>query len=564
MDYIVSRQELKNELGEILTENGFRGPVAELLKSVCATTYYNILSKCISISRENLMDSAVNYNSLIALALKRMYSVFRGTNPRLTLTGKSNKLQVLKRGTLVYSGNEFNFYVESDTELPVNKLTEIPLIASPEYRELTKVSNPNNYYIEFRENNLSEDFILYMQFNQEGDSISTRCNTTTSLREHISQGTILEMTIQDWGVRFYETALSDKNVMLSVFKYLEDGNRIVEDWLSDHLTYEGDNISVDASFTITGFTFQSLFMKTDDIGNIIGYQSPRETKKDIKNHYSYQINTLALIRSNSDFLETFNHKFMSYIFDSFVEAYNSSYELPNIAYTSRVPKTDSYPITVIYYSPRAKNLFITDMMMKEFLDEVKYYAVGNSISACAGEVKSVDIVISIIKNSDDAIEDINEILSDYDGKFHKDLSIIDLQSKIIKLNSVKQLKEFKVYSFDNQSITGSGYYNNGDLINDADYEYYDLNVTTGDILRITGMNPKYHVIEYFDASNNLLQTITSDLVYRKEYEIPVKVARCVVSLIRGSNLVQLCKRIEDISCESHQYLSLESKINVYE
>lgn len=564
MNDIVSRQELKTELSKIVKENGFKGPVAELLISVCATTYYNILSKCISISRENIMDSAANYNSLISLAMKRMYSVFRGTNPKLTLTGSSSKLQVLKRGTLVYSGTDFNLYVESDIEIPVNKEVNIPLVAAPDFKEISKVTNPNAYFIEFREDNLSEDFILYKQNDQEGDNTSTKCETTTSLREHISEGTIFELTIQDWGVRFYEKGLEDMNVMLSVFKYLDNGDQLVQDFLTDKLRSDGEKVVFEDTFTIKGFTFKYLTITEDTDGNVIGYQSPRESKQDIKNHYSYQINTVSLIRSNSDFLEVFNQMFIKYLFDSFCETYNSSSEITNVAYTSRTPKIDSYPLTVIYYSPRSKNSFISDVMMQEFTEAVKYYAVGNTLCACPGEVKSLDVVITLVKNTDSAIDDINEILSNYDGKFHKTLSILGLQSEINKLNSVKKLEEFRIYQFDTQSPTGAGYSLEGEIVNDTDYEYFDLDVDTGDILRVTGINPKHNLIEYFDARGNLIGTENSDSIYRKEYEIPAKVARCIISILRGSNLVQLCKRVEDISCKSYQYLSIESKIKVYE
>lgn len=547
MKEIVSRQQLKTDLLAICEKNGFKGPLATLIASVSSTTYYNIISRGMLLSREMNINTAVNYNSLIALAMKRMYSVFRGTNPKLTLTGTTSKAQTLHRGDLVYSGPDFNLYVENDVDLILNKFNDIPLVASPAYHYLSKYDNPNEYYIEFRTGNLSEDFILYKEEDQEGDKTLTRKDTTTNFREHIQLGTIFDLTIQDFGIRFYEKSLEDKNAVLSVFEYLDNGNQLIEDFVNDNAS--------DLQTTIKGFIPQDLFIKE--------YAAVRESKNEIRNHYAYQLNTIYLIRSNSDVLETFNLKFIQYVFDSTIVTYNSEGEIPNFAKNNRLPKyTTSYPLTIVYYSPRSKSAFISADQIEEFAEEIRYFNVGNIISACIGRGKFLNMVLTIVRATDSALEDVKDLLDSYNGKFGSRFSISRIRSDIDRLDSVQGVSEFKVEVFEDKDVTSTGYWQDGIHVEDVDYDYYEFSAKPFDKIRVSGSNPTHQLINFFNDRNELVGSIEAGTTYNEDYPVPANTSIVRVSLLKGNNLVQLGTDTNEIRCENYQYISINAKINV--
>lgn len=176
-------------------------------------------------------------NSKIQHCVEQMYSVFRGSCPRVILRFKSTKYFRLNPFDEVVSSNLFKLYYlgyyednSSDSSIlkstslsnttnsigtkavegepgfiyaPVTipptgdsvEYTIICLLAKEVVNKSWILTESNTYYVDLLENNLSSD--LYLKINSEF------FNTTRVFSEHIMNGYVFDLTLPGFGSRFY-------------------------------------------------------------------------------------------------------------------------------------------------------------------------------------------------------------------------------------------------------------------------------------------------------------------------------------------------------------------------
>lgn len=328
---IPSRQEIKESLQSIALDAGYSGSAVDFIISLASTGYYETFLRSIGILREANADTAANINSLITMAVNRMYSTFRGNCPRLILKGQSTRYQELKRGDKVYSSETFNLYVYTDITLTPNTDFSIELIASPEYIFSSKKNKSDRFYVEFRDNDLSEDVNLYVQTDQTAflNNDYGVLTTPEKVFRLFSQNlnSILDITIQGWGIRYYRYTKGDANFTISAFKYLDGHDQDVEEVINSAMekVLDGSATEADLQLEISNFIPTYIGWKVDRDANesiIKTYKSiPRETKEELKTNLNSQIDSIYMVRSNSDLLDSFRVAFASKISDVNLESY---------------------------------------------------------------------------------------------------------------------------------------------------------------------------------------------------------------------------------------------------
>lgn len=487
---IPSRQEVKDELQSIANSAGYTGSTVDFIISIMATGYYETLLRSIGIMREANSETAANINSLISLAIKRMYSAFRGYNPQLILKGTSTRLSTLKRGDKVYTGEHFNLYVYKDVTLYPNQEAVIPLIASSEYVYLQKQNQSDRFYVEFRADNLSEDIDLYIQTNQTeflNNNIGNLIVPTKIFRLFNSEGGVLDMTIQDFGVRYYRYVKDDANFTISGFKYIDNPDQDIDDLINEAMadvrSGNDPNATLDMMIDIPNFTGRSIDYKRDTNGydsdgtpivTKIYRSVPRESKEELRINYNSQIDSIYLIRSNSDLLDTFKQAFSNKIYQVNILQASTQDQLDEGIrehfLANRTPQSEElkYPLCVFFYIPKDEANLIIGGEMNSYRSAVKYYYLYDNLYACRGIEKKYKVYITVRTNDTTTLHtDVNSILSEYNNQFGINAKMSELLTKVAKLQEVNELVSVKLYN-------DKGVYVDAQEVTCNPYEYLSL------------------------------------------------------------------------------------------
>ena len=469
---IPSRSGIKEKLQSIAQDAGFSGVAVDFVISVMSTGYYETILRSLGILRESSSETAVNVNSMISLACSRMYSVFRGKNARVTMVGEASEYQILKRGTKVYSGENFNLYVYRDVTLNPKGDQTIELIASKRYINESKKNKSDRYFVEFLGPNISEDIILYTQEDQtnliDDNLVGRETEVTKNFRKHADKDIVFELTIPGWGVRYYKKSKNDINYQISAFEYLDNIDQELVNFKTEAEADKATNhdANLDISLDIENFIPKSMTIRNLE---------PRETLEEIKINYNTQIDSIYLIRSNSDLKDSFKLAFGSKIYEVDYEQFTEydASKLPTNFLEKYIPKATEGqpkpPFVVFFYVP--KKLPITSNELVSYINATKFYYMYDNIYACEGTPKNVTIQVTISTNDSlIAQEAINSLLAGYTNQFGITLKATEFITKIAKLDSINELIDFKLSS----TSARDGIYDGSDVVC-SKYEYLVIN-----------------------------------------------------------------------------------------
>lgn len=403
MTKILSREEIKSKMQQIAEDAGFKGTAVDFIISIMATGYSDTLMSSIGLTQEAKAETAVNINSLISLACDRMYSAYRGKNPRVIITGISTEYQVLKRGTQVYSSVDYNLYVENDTVMLPNIEIDLQLVVSKNYYELENSNKSLRFYTEYRQANLSEDFLLFVEGKQT--------ETTKVFRDHVDLGTIFALTIQDFGVRFYTKQRTDDTYLLSAFEYISEVD------LSE--LYNED-------FSIQDFTLSDT---TEGAKPKVITGTARETIEELRVNYNSQIESLYLIRSKSDLTESFRLAFASKATDV-----NFEQDL-----STKPPKVN------FYYIPRDESNKISDLEFNAYATKVRYYYLYDDLVLNLATKIEATLEITLVTNEYASVQQsIQNIIDAYQNKLGTSIEYTQLRTDISKIDEISNVVDMRL------------------------------------------------------------------------------------------------------------------------
>ena len=457
-------QDYRDKYREIAQSLGYTGDSAELLIQLLANASYIEEVENIRYMEESSLSTAVLENSKIQHCVDMMYSVFRGTCPRVLIHFKPNKrVQFTKYSEIISSSNFKIYYLGflDDSQIQpaeVGKITwedimksENTFSAEPSSsnKEYTivgllstgkeqngpiTITNTNGYYIEVPENNISND--VYVTLGN-----GTNKNITRNFSSHLLNGDLFDLTIPGYGSRlyFYGSGLetSDSNITFSYFPFTELSS--FQDSELKRITLKDTELRPVSGSTSEETTLERILRNSDleEIAPGLVY-IPEVPKEDLRAiHYNANKGryTNAIVRSNND---------LSYLL---VQDYSGKVR-------SAVCRYSSDGAITIYYIPTSNNNLLSEQEKNDFKTSKQAYFVTTELGVeKANEITGVlDIDLVLKAPISNLEEEIRKIVAEYEYNFEYTPYLMDsakfnaniknkILSELSKIDNIRYVKD---------------------------------------------------------------------------------------------------------------------------
>jgi len=442
-----SLQDYINTYRSIASKLNIKGDSSELLIQLLANASYISEVENIAYTQEASFERASLMNSKIQHCIDNMYSVFRGTCPRMVLKIKPNKMFTFNTFDEIMVSNSFKvyylgYYNGKDTDeikgeysymngFDLNSITLSPssgekiilcFLAKETVDKEWLLNESNTLFVNCLEDNLSNDVLLTV-------NNSSRKSVTTDFNKHLIDGTVFDLTIPGFGSRLYgKDWAPSTEIKTKYFKYTE---------LSEYNESELKRLSIKGAELVQ---FNSDFLEAKYLKELIPGMclvegSKRESLKTIHYKASESRYTNTLIKSNSDL--------------------GALLEKITPEKVSETISTSSGNKVIIYYIPIGGGLSQADI--DDFIDNYKSYYITDIIEVNKGSEYNVNFNISLeLYKPDETINSsIEGILEEYDSKFNinflKDSQTTnsylinnsvynEIEARILKLDNVKRVR----------------------------------------------------------------------------------------------------------------------------
>lgn len=489
-DYITRYSQVANKLGYV-------GESVDLLIQLLAQASYISEVENVTYMAEASIDKANLMNSKIQHCVDVMYSVFRGSCPRVVLKIRPTKyLDFNLYDTIITSNNftvhylgysnsdfandkmDINWKYDSTIIYPALGVDEKPegegwyqdsskwynkedekyilgFIAPKRVGEnlildgagtngIVEISSKNTYYVECTAENLSDD--MYIELVQpNGDS--TRLPRTRVFVDHVLENKVFDLTLPGYGSRVYlANYFKDKVTRDSRdIEGLPESTQIRAQFygyseLSEYNQAELKRLQLKGA-ELLSFGDDPVYYNDTDWNTGL-YYIPAVSKDELNTiHYKANRERYAssIIRSNSDIgvlLEEWR--------PDRVMSRGTSYFFTGISSSNRTSSLS------IYYIPKIDGKYLTELEIKEFINDKLAYYVTPNISIIPGTKYIANFVVDleVYKNSSDDwnIEIGEKILSDtFGGKFNVSFSDMkEVESLISKNTNIKKVLNLNV------------------------------------------------------------------------------------------------------------------------
>lgn len=458
-----SLQDYINIYRGIANKLNIQGESVEILSQMLANASYISEVENITYAQEASLEKSTLLNSKIQHCVNNMYSVFRGSCPRVILKFKPTKYLSYNIYDEVVSSNTFKAYylgyydksstVTGSTSNPISgeegfefspitiapavndddTYTIICLLAMETVDRTWTLNESNTYYVNCIENDLSDDF--WVKIN--GDFF----DTTRQFSDHILNGSIFDLTLPSFGSRLYvadifrdsmsrEETETPANTQIEAFYYKYSQ-------LSSYNTSELKKINIRGTelvafdptwlagrgyteFGVPGLAFMSE-VERDDIVTI-HYKANRDR----------YVN--SILRSNSD------------IGTVLEETYPDKVVSGGTTYEFSQSGGSNNKIT-IYYVPFSNSTILTEEEVESFIETRRAYYITDNIEIIRGSQYTAifNIGVEIYQNSSIDSE-VSDILDDYSNKFNVNFSesLEEIRSLISKISNVKQVSSLNI------------------------------------------------------------------------------------------------------------------------
>jgi hypothetical protein len=430
----------------IAINQGLAGAGVEMIAQMLANASYINEVENVSMVRESSIEMASLVNSKIQHCMNEMYSVFRGSCPRVIIKFKSNKYLNFNVFDNICTANSFSVYYlgylntnmaeyygdtvpGSDTINSVDNFIYAPTIIPPTGDKETdpsytiiglvakdfvtqrqKLSVNNTYYITVNENNLSND--LYVKIN--GDYF----DVTRTFSDHINTGKIFDLTIPSFGMRLYTP-----DIFRNKFERAEvitPTNTEVEVGVFKYCTLDSFNTSELKSIKIKGtklVDFDASWVSENGLtlqypGLIYLNEIPRNDLNTI--HYKAVRDRYvnSILRSNSDI-----GVILEELFPDKVMKNGTNYKF--------VRDSQGVMHLNVYYIPFSNETILTEEEKSEYIKKRRAYYVSDEISLYKGtKYNAIFNINAEIYQNISIDEEVNKVLSENNYRFN--LNILDL------------------------------------------------------------------------------------------------------------------------------------------
>ncbi|MBP3732575.1 MAG: hypothetical protein J6I84_04940 [Bacilli bacterium] len=465
-----SKQYYINAYRGIASGLDITGEGAEaLIQLLAEATYISEVEHAV-ITQESSLDKCTLLTSKIQHCMDQMYSVFRGSCPKVILRFRPTKYFDLKPHDLIVTGNNFKVYFlgywtgetknesaetssiplttgfvygpkiippsisDSDSEV----YTIIGLLAKETVGQNFKTDFRNTYYVECTDEDLSQD----MWVKVEGSYVPV----TRIFADHIMNGSVFDLTIPSFGSRLYladllreggpdrENIVAQENVGVEAFWYKYSALSSYNEAELRKLQIKG---TIPVSFGSEGFQGQT------EIGDGVIVIPEAETDTPTNIHYKANRDRYvnSVIRSNSDIGTILEETYPEY-----VKTGGTSYVFSSSTTGSSL---------ALYYVPAVPESLLTEEQIETFRETRSGYYVTSNLTVQPGTRYTAIFNLDLELYQSGSIDaEVSGILQEYEDKFGIDFRELsdEIKGLISKISNVKQISGFSI-----DYVSDSGY-----------------------------------------------------------------------------------------------------------
>ena len=415
---------------------GIKGDSSELLIQLLANASYINEVENISYSQEASLERATMINSKIQHCVDNMYSVYRGQCPRVILNIKPTKVFTWNPYSEIIASNNFKVYYLGYFDKDKKEFSYSPKSLYPSdetYQILGLLAKEtasiernikdikNNYYIDFLENDLSNDIVVEMDGNNKP--------VTRIFADHVLHGKVFDLTLPGFGSRIYFNDISAGTILSQTGKI--SALYFKKSKLSSYNESELKKLSIKGTEVIS-FNGEEYGRVVDN--NKIQYW--------LDNYTELAPGIIPIPEIESDDLLSVHYKanqvrHLGTVFKSNSDLGDLLQQTnPDIVKDTSVVFDDSDNKLYIYYIPKIKEQKLSDTEVNEFTNNYKAYYIANDVSIGQGIVYNVGFDIEVeLYETGDVSETIKNILNNYNNKFNVNF-IKSTQNAILDKNSV--------------------------------------------------------------------------------------------------------------------------------
>lgn len=463
-----SLSDYKDIYRNIASNLNLQGESVDLLVSLLANASYIEEVENITYARESQLSTAMFINSKIVHCINQMYSVYRGTCPRVLMRFKADRIQDFNLFDEISVSNNFKVYylgyydemkvsdkgtesvsveegfiysplsINLDNVASEKTFTIIGLLAKEVVDMEWTINASNPYYVNCNTySGLSND--MYVKI--EGES--GYAPVTRHFSDHVEYGRIFDLTLPDYGSRLYFAGALKESASTKLsaryFKYST---------ISEYNESELKKMKLKGAELIS-FSEDPEWLKNRnyDINSEIstGLLLLEGKNKDtvISTHYKANKERYlgSVIRSNSDL--------GALLEELYPEKVKSTYYEFN--------KIDS--IYTIYYIPKGDST-LTFGEKNAFIENRRGYFVTNSIKISEGKSFEAQFSIKVkLRDSSTTVkEEIDNILNDYSKEFNVNLleCLNRIRTDISKIPNVLEVESISITYQQNGEVVPEG------------------------------------------------------------------------------------------------------------
>jgi hypothetical protein len=498
-----SRQDYINIYRKIATGLDIYGDSAELLIQLLAESTYISEVEHVVYMQEASLEKASLLNSKIQHCMNDMYSVFRGSCPRVIFRFTPSKYFDLKPFDELVIGNGFKVYYlgyydpegkgenQKGTEsvalmegfcygpkiIPPSMSGDdvyvlIGLLAKETSQGDWSTSESNTYYVENLAEDLSQD--MWVKVQDQGWQV------TRNFSQHITEAAVFDLTLPSFGSRLYVADIlrsgaykrdsidTQANVGIKALWYKYSLLKSYNQAELKKLVIKG---TVPVSFD--GGVFQGFSEVAP--GLILIPESSRDTVSTIHYKANRDRYVNSIIRTNSD------------IGTVLEEAYPKNVKNGGTSYQFFTGSSGSG--LRIYYVPQDPTKILTDEQIEAFRESRSGYYVTSNLMVEPG--RKITAVINLdleLYYSESIDSELSQLLSSYQYRFGVNLEekTEEIKGLINKISNVKQISGFYIsYLTESGSLLGDA--EKESMFANLDTIYYELSYVINSRIQTVGL-----------------------------------------------------------------------------
>lgn len=492
-DYIDIYRGIANKLN-------ITGDSVEVLSQMLANASFISEVENIAYAQEASLEKSTLINSKIQHCVDNMYSVFRGSCPRVILKIKPTKYLSFNIYDEIISSNSFKAYylgyfdknyirpenlkdedIAGDEGFVYSPITMSPaindsdtytiicLLAKETVSRRWILNQHNTYYVDCLENDLSDDFWVKVNDNFY--------NTTRLFSSHILDGDIFDLTLPSFGSRLYVADIFRSSV--SREETQTPANTIIEALYYKFSNLSDYNISELKKLNIRGaevVEFDSEWLSGRNYYILgTGLAGMSEINRDdlITIHYKANRNRYvnSILRSNSDIGTVLEETYPNKIISG--------------GTTYRFSSSEQSNSITIYYVPFSNSTILTEEEKIDFIDNKSAYYITDKITIERGSQYTAifNLDIEIYQNTSIDSE-VGDILTNYSNKFNIKFNELteEIKSLISKISNVKKIIDMEItYTNEDGTVVSSS-----DVYNGNNVVYFSVNYIINSVIESNG------------------------------------------------------------------------------